>query len=411
MMMIPRAHENRDGVPPEIEGFYHYHSRLIEPWDGPAAITFTDGKFLGATLDRNGLRPGRWLITHDGWVAVSSEAGSFQVPDENVAYRGRLRPGSMFAIDLEQGRVLDEGEAESVVANSRRGASGTRPAPSAWTTCRRRIAPRRAAPSSEELMRRQLAFGFSQEDLRVLLTPMARDAKEPTGSMGNDLALAMFSEQAPTLFSYFKQRFAQVTNPAIDSVREHIVMSLRTGLGPESNLLEHGATPAMQLLLERPVLQNDEMAILRELDWGGLETRVLDMTFRVADGDRSMEGALDRVCDDASKAIRDGASILVLSDRAVDEENAAIPSLLATSAVHQHLVRTGDRVRAGLAVETGEAREIHHVAALIGYGASVVNPYLMLDTVADLAARGEVPDIDAGGRRASASSRRSAPGS
>ncbi|MDX6587708.1 MAG: glutamate synthase large chain [Solirubrobacterales bacterium] len=393
MMMIPRAHENRDGVAPEIEGFYNYHSRLIEPWDGPAAITFTDGKVLGATLDRNGLRPGRWLITHDGWVAVSSEAGSFQVPDEDVAYRGRLRPGSMFAIDLEQGRVLDEGEAEIVVAKS---------APwGAWDAARsvrldelpqaNRAAPR--APSAEELKRRQMAFGFSQEDLRVLLTPMARDAKEPTGSMGNDLALAMFSEQAPTLFSYFKQRFAQVTNPAIDSVREHIVMSLRTGLGPESNLLEHDSTPAMQLLLDRPVLQNDEMAILRELDWGDLKTRILDMTFRVADGDGSMEGALDRICDDASKAIRDGATILVLSDRRVDEENAAIPSLLATSAVHQHLVRTGDRVHAGLAVETGEAREVHHVAALIGYGASVVNPYLMLDTVADLAARGELPDM------------------
>ena len=395
MMMIPRAHENRDGVAPEIEGFYNYHSRLIEPWDGPAAITFTDGKFLGATLDRNGLRPGRWLITHDGWVAVSSEAGSFQVPDEDIAYRGRLRPGSMFAIDLEQGRVLDEGEAESVVAGS---------APwgewDASRTIRLEDLPQanRAAPpdpTTEELRRKQLAFGFSQEDLRVLLTPMARDAKEPTGSMGNDLALAMFSEQAPTLFSYFKQRFAQVTNPAIDSVREHIVMSLRTGLGPESNLLEHDSTPAMQLVIDRPVIHNDEMAIMRELDWGGLRTRVLDMTFRVADGDRSMEGALDRICDDASKAIREGASILVLSDRRVDEENAAIPSLLATSAVHQHLVRTGDRVHAGLAVETGEAREVHHVAALIGYGASVVNPYLMLDTVADLAARGEVPaDIE-----------------
>ncbi len=316
MMMIPRAHENRDGVAPELEGFYNYHSRLIEPWDGPAAITFTDGTFLGATLDRNGLRPGRWLITHDGWVAVSSEAGSFQVPDEDVAYRGRLRPGSMFAIDLAQGRVLDEGEAESVVANA---------SPwGAWDAARsvrldelpqaNRAAPR--APSAEELKRRQLAFGFSQEDLRVLLTPMARDAKEPTGSMGNDLALAMFSEQAPTLFSYFKQRFAQVTNPAIDSVREHIVMSLRTGLGPESNLLEHDSTPAMQLLLDRPVVQNHEMAILREMDWGDLKTRVLDMTFRVADGDKSMEGALDRICDDASKAIRDGATILVLSDRA-----------------------------------------------------------------------------------------------
>ncbi len=394
MMMIPRAIENRSGVSPELAGFYHYHSRLIEPWDGPAAITFTDGTFLGATLDRNGLRPGRWLITHDGWVAVSSEAGSFQVEDENVAYRGRLRPGSMFAIDLAQGRVLDELEAETVVAGSSPWGE--------WDEARsirledlpqaNRAAPE--TPSAEELRLRQLAFGFSQEDLRVLLTPMARDAKEPTGSMGNDLALAMFSEQAPTLFSYFKQRFAQVTNPAIDSVREHIVMSLRSGLGPESNLLEHGSTPAMQLLLDRPVLHNDEMAILSELKCDGLESRVLDMKFAIADGDGGMEMALDRLCDDASKAIREGISILVLSDRGVNEDFAGIPSLLATSAVHQHLVRTGDRVHAGLAVETGEAREVHHVAALIGYGATVVNPYLMLDTVADLAERGEIPGID-----------------
>jgi len=393
MMMIPRAHENRPNFPADVEGFYNYHSRLIEPWDGPAAITFTDGKFLGATLDRNGLRPGRWLITHSGWVAVSSEAGSFQVEDSDVALRGRLRPGSMFAIDLEQGRVLNEGEAEHVVASLEPWGE--------WDEARSvhlDELPRTAEPapvlSADELRLRQLAFGFSQEDLRILLAPMARDAKEPTGSMGNDLALAMFSEQAPTLFSYFKQRFAQVTNPAIDSVREHIVMSLRTGLGPESNLLGRGARPAMQLLLERPVLQNDEMAVLRELEWGGLKTRVLEMTFAIADGDGGMEAALDRLCGEASRAIREGASILVLSDRTVSESFAAIPSLLATSAVHQHLVRTGDRVHAGLAVETGEAREIHHVAALIGYGASAVNPYLMLDSVAALAERGDVPDIE-----------------
>jgi len=393
MMMIPRAHENRRNVPADIEGFYHYHSRMIEPWDGPAAIVFTDGTFLGATLDRNGLRPGRWLITHDGWVAVSSEAGSFQVPDENVAARGRLRPGSMFAIDLERGRVLSEGEAEREVANL---------APwGEWDEARsvhldevpRNKAEPRCDYTADELRRRQLAFGYSQEDLRVLLTPMARDSKEPTGSMGNDVALALFSENAPSLFSYFKQRFAQVTNPAIDSVREHVVMSLRTGLGPESNLLGQGARPATQLLLEQPVLSNEEAGVLRTLAFGGLTTKVLDITFPISAGDAGMEPALDRLCDDASKAIRDGASIIVLSDRGVNEEHAAIPSLLATSAVHQHLVRSGDRVLAGLAIETGEAREVHHVAALIGYGASAVNPYLMLDTVAAMAGHVDGADI------------------
>ncbi|CAN5160177.1 glutamate synthase large subunit [soil metagenome] len=395
MMMIPRAHENRGGIPADIEGFYHYHSRLIEPWDGPAAITFTDGTFLGATLDRNGLRPGRWVVTSDGWVCCSSEAGSFAVSEENVIQRGRLRPGSMFAIDLARGRVLDEGEAEREVANL---------APwGEWDESRTihlDEVPRESievdpTPDAEELRSRQLAFGYSQEDLRVLIAPMARDAKEPTGSMGNDVALALFSDNSPTLFSYFKQRFAQVTNPAIDSVREYVVMSLRTGLGPESNLLEEGARPATQLLLERPVLENDEMAALRSLAWGGLETKVLDIVFPVADGTAGMGPALERICNEAAEAIKGGASIIVLSDRAVNEDFAPIPSLLATSAVHQHLVRTGDRVLAGLAVETAEPREVHHVAALIGYGASAVNPYLMLDTVGSLAGQVEVPDIGA----------------
>jgi glutamate synthase domain-containing protein 2/glutamate synthase domain-containing protein 1/glutamate synthase domain-containing protein 3 len=394
MMMIPRVHENRKGsVSPELEGFYDYHGRLIEPWDGPAAIVFTDGRLVGATLDRNGLRPGRWLITHDGWIAVSSEAGSFQVPEETIAEKGRLGPGSMFCVDLERGIVLDRGAAEREVAHA---------APwGEWDSERtvhiddvpRDGIPPQREPEPDELLRAQLAFGYSQEDLRVVLSPMARDAKEPTGSMGNDVALALFSENAPSLYSYFKQRFAQVTNPAIDPVREYVVMSLRTGLGPEENLLERGALASPQLVLEQPVLSNEEAAVLRALDWGGLRAEVLDMTWPIADGPAGMDAAVERLCADAQQAVRGGANIIVLSDRALDEGRAAIPSLLATSAVHQHLVRSGDRVRTGLAVESGEPREVHHMAALIGYGASAINPYVMLDTVAEMADQHELDGL------------------
>ena len=394
MMMIPRAHENRKGtVTPEVEGFYHYHSRLIEPWDGPAAIVFTDGRLVGATLDRNGLRPGRWLVTHDGWVVVSSEAGAFQVADDQVARKGRLGPGSMFCVDLERGVVLEGGAAEQEVAEL---------APWGQWDAERAVhindvpwdvVPPEREPTEDELREAQLAFGYSQEDLRVVLAPMARDAKEPTGSMGNDVALALFSENSPSLFAYFKQRFAQVTNPAIDPVREYVVMSLRTGLGPEENLLEQGALTSPQLILEQPILSNEQAAVMRALDWGGLRSEVLDMTWRIAEGPEGMEAALERLCEDATAAVRSGANIIVLSDRPLDADHAPIPSLLATSAVHQHLVRTGDRTRTGLAVESGEPREVHHVAALIGYGASAVNPYVMLDTVAQMASRDEVAGL------------------
>ncbi len=393
MMMIPRAYEERPETPAELAGFYEYHSRLIEPWDGPAAITFTDGRFLGATLDRNGLRPGRWLVTHDGWVAVSSEAGAFEVPDDEIACKGRLRPGSMFAVDLIRGEVLQEGQAELEVA---------RRAPWAEWDGKRTIRldelPAAQEPEREPTRIRsdQLAFGYSQEDIRVLLTPMARDGKEPTGSMGNDVSLALFSEQSPSLFSYFKQRFAQVTNPAIDPVREHVVMSLRTGLGPEANLLEHGEHPSPQLVLERPVLTNAEMARLRSVDHAGLSATLIDITWALADGEPGMRDAIERICNEASAAVRGGTNLIVLSDRGLAADRVPMPALLATSSVHNHLIRTGERVLTGLAIESGEPREVHHVAALIGFGASAVNPYLMLESVAALAGNSDLPDdIDA----------------
>jgi glutamate synthase domain-containing protein 2/glutamate synthase domain-containing protein 1/glutamate synthase domain-containing protein 3 len=388
MMMVPRAWEGRTDLPPELVAFYRYHSRLIEAWDGPAAIVYTDGRVLGATLDRNGLRPGRWVVTRDGWVALSSETGSFEVPDELVERRGRLHPGAMFVVDLERGRVLEEGEAELEVARLEPWGE--------WDDARTihisaLTAPTNGVPKvagEEDLRPRQLAFGYSQEDLRIVLLPMARDGKEPTGSMGADVALAMLSERAPSLFAYFKQRFAQVTNPAIDPVREQVVMSLRTSVGPEANLFVDPDTEP-QLELEGPVLTNEQMATLRGLDSDGLRAAVIDITWPLADGAAGLEPALERICAEASEAIAAGRNLLVLSDRAVGPERVPIPVLLASSAVHHHLVRTGERVRAGLVVESGEPREVHHVAALIGFGASAVNPYTMLDTVADLAARGE----------------------
>ena len=357
MMMIPRVHENRKGsVSPELEGFYNYHGRLIEPWDGPAAIVFTDGRLVGATLDRNGLRPGRWLITHDGWIAVSSEAGSFQVPEEtDRRARAGWAPAACSASTSSAASCWTAAPPSARSPTPRPGASGTSERTVHIDDVPRDGIPPQREPEPDELRRAQLAFGYSQEDLRVVLSPMARDAKEPTGSMGNDVALALFSENAPSLFSYFKQRFAQVTNPAIDPVREYVVMSLRTGLGPEENLLERGALASPQLVLEQPVLSNEEAAVMRALDWGGLRAEVLDMTWPIADGPAGMEAAVERLCADAQEAIRGGANVIVLSDRALDEDRAAIPSLLATSAVHQHLVRSGDRVRTGLAVEIGRA--------------------------------------------------------
>ncbi|HEY8466852.1 MAG TPA: glutamate synthase large subunit [Solirubrobacterales bacterium] len=390
MMMIPRAWEGRQDLPQELVDFYRYHSRLMEAWDGPAAIVFTDGRVLGATLDRNGLRPGRWVVTTDGWVALSSETGAFNVPDEEVERRGRLHPGAMFIVDLDRGRVLDENEAELEVARSQPWGQ--------WDDERTvHIRDLDVEPDTDEhkgvtnddLRTRQLAFGYTQEDVRIVLTPMARDGKEPTGSMGADVALAMLSERSPSLFAYFKQRFAQVTNPAIDPIRERVVMSLRTSVGPEANLFEDPDTEP-QLELDGPVIMNEQTATLRRLDSNGLRAKVIDITWPLSEGEAGMAKALERIREEASAAIADGYNLLVLSDRALGPDRVPVPALLATSAVHHHLVDTGERVRAGLVVESGEPREVHHVACLIGFGANAVNPYTMLDTVSALAAEGEV---------------------
>jgi glutamate synthase domain-containing protein 2/glutamate synthase domain-containing protein 1/glutamate synthase domain-containing protein 3 len=387
MMMIPEAFRNRDDLPEELKGFYAFHSCLMEPWDGPASVAFTDGRVVGATLDRNGLRPGRWVITKDGHVVLGSEAGLLDVPPEDVVRLGRLQPGKLFLVDLEQGRVVDDGEVKHQVATQK---------PYGEWYARNAVRFAEMEPSEQvtlsdqPLQRRQRAFGYSQEDLRVLLEPMARDAAEPIGSMGNDLSLAVLSDQAPPLFSYFKQLFAQVTNPPIDPIREEIVMSLSTSLGTERNLFDETPEHAHKLELDQPILLNRELETLRHISHEVFSSRTLDITWPVSEGPAGMERALQQVCEQAHEAIEQGVNIIILSDRLLGPRKAPIPSLLAVSSVHHHLVREGTRLRAGIVLESGEPREVHHFATLIGYGASAINPYVMLETLDQLVAQGRV---------------------
>ncbi|HEV7529639.1 MAG TPA: glutamate synthase large subunit [Solirubrobacteraceae bacterium] len=381
MMMIPEAYRNRDDLSDDLKGFYAYHSCLMEPWDGPASVAFTDGRVVGATLDRNGLRPGRWVETTDGHVVLGSEIGLLNIAPEQIRRLGRLQPGKLFLVDLERGRIVEDEEVK-------RGASTRKPY--------REWYARNAVPFSElepsdqvtisdqPLRTRQRAFGYSQEDLRVLLTPMALDGAEPVGSMGNDLSLAVLSEQAPPLFSYFKQLFAQVTNPPIDPIREEIVMSLATSLGSELNLFEETPEHAHKLVLDQPILLNRELETLRHVDHDLFAARTINTTWSLEHGQAGMAEALERICREASEAIEERVNIIVLSDRLIGPSRVPVPSLLAVAAVHHHLVREGTRLRAGIVLESGEPREVHHFATLIGYGAVAINPYLMLETLDDM---------------------------
>jgi glutamate synthase (NADPH/NADH) large chain/glutamate synthase (ferredoxin) len=397
MMMIPEAYRNREDLPEELKGFYAFHSCLMEPWDGPASVAFTDGRVVGATLDRNGLRPGRWVITKDGHVVLGSEIGLLDIPAGQIERLGRLQPGKLFLVDLQAGRVVDDGEVKRRISTqqpyrewyARNAVRFDELPPSEQVTL-----------SDQPLHARQRAFGYSQEDLRVLLEPMARDGAEPIGSMGNDLSLAVLSDQAPPLFSYFKQLFAQVTNPPIDPIREEIVMSLSTSLGTECNLFDETPEHAHKLELTQPILLNRELETLRHISNEIFSSRTLDVTWPIDDGPAHPDGmqrALERVCDEAHEAISEGVNIIILSDRQLSARRAPIPSLLAVSSVHHHLVREGTRLRAGIVLESGEPREVHHFATLIGYGASAINPYVMLETLDELVAQGRVTELGGGG--------------
>ena len=381
MMMIPEAYQHRDDLSPELRGFYAYHQCLLEAWDGPAAIAFTDGRVIGATLDRNGLRPGRWLETADGWIVLASETGVLEEPPENVIRKGRLQPGKLFLVDVENGRVVPDEEVKRTVSSRQRYAE--------WygrEVVRLDDLPERPnlACPAQPLRKRQLVFGYTQDDMKVILAPLARNAEEAIGSMGNDLPLAVLSDRRPLLYAYFKQLFAQVTNPPIDSIREAVVMSVEASVGSERNLLDETPEHARQLVIANPILRDDELERLRQIDSSVFRAHTIDTTWPVAAGAAGLEPAVERICAEADAALADGVNIIVLSDRAVGPERAPIPSLLAVSALHHHLVRAGTRLQAGLVVESGEPRSVQSVAVLVGYGAAAVNPYLMLETLAEL---------------------------
>jgi glutamate synthase domain-containing protein 2/glutamate synthase domain-containing protein 1/glutamate synthase domain-containing protein 3 len=391
MMMIPEAYAGREDIPEHLAGFYAYHACLMEPWDGPAAVAFTDGRIIGATLDRNGLRPGRWLETTDGHVVLGSEAGLLGIAPERIRRLGRLQPGKLFLVDLERGRIVEDEEIKREVATQRPYGDWQ----AEHTVHFSDLEPASPTLTGVEPTRlRQLAFGYTQEDLRVLVAPMAARGEEPVGSMGNDTALAVLSDQRPPLFSYFKQLFAQVTNPPIDPIREQIVMSLATGVGAELNLLEETPQHAHQLVMDQPILRNHELETLRQSSQEIFRSHTLDTTWAVEDGPEGMQARLANLCDEAYDGVVAGTNVLILSDRRVGPDRAPIPSLLAVAAVHHHLVRSGNRLRCGLVLESGEPREVHHMATLIAYGASAINPYLLFDSVDELVLDERIVGLD-----------------
>jgi len=378
MMMIPEAWDNDKRMDPDRRAFYEYQSAAMEPWDGPAAIAFTDGVRIGATLDRNGLRPARYAVTHDDLVILSSEAGALPLRADDVRTKGRLAPGRMLLVDTAKGRIVDDEELKAEVV-------GRRPYAEWVATGRTTLADLPApvtTPAPLDLAAEYRTFGYTAEERRVVLAPMGASGEEPIGSMGNDTPLAVLADRPPLLFRYFKQLFAQVTNPAIDPIREELVMSLAVTLGRRRNVLDDGGGPLPQIRLARPLLDDDELARIVALgDTGPHRVVRLPMHWSAAGGGPALAAALDELCTRAADAVRAGATLLVLSDRGSDDALAPIPSLLATGAVHHHLLRERIRSEASLLVETGEAREVAHVALLVGYGASAVNPYLALATV------------------------------
>src|SRR5436190_487231 len=392
MMMIPEAWAGREDMPEELRDFYAYHSCLMEPWDGPAAVAFTDGRVIGATLDRNGLRPGRWQVTNDDFVVLASETGVLEYPPEDVKAKGRLQPGKLFLVDVENGRIVEDEDVKYEI--SRQQPYGQ------WYRERTvhlddmpDVAPRDFP--SDPLVARQQMFGYTQEDLRIVLASMGgAKAEEPTGSMGNDFSLAVLSDRQPPLYSYFKQLFAQVTNPPIDPIREKVVMSLSTGVGPQENLLTESAEHAHQLVISQPLLSNGELEKLRQVDHAVYEADTLDATFPVEEGPAGLERAMERLCREASELIASGDNILIVSDRAASRDRVPIPALLAVAGVHHHLVREGTRLQTGLVVESGEPREPHHIACILGYGASAVNPYLAFETLHDMFDRAQLPGVE-----------------
>ncbi len=394
LMMIPEPWQRHESMPPDRRAFYEYHASLMEPWDGPASIAFTDGTVIGAVLDRNGLRPSRYYVTRDGLVVMASEVGVLDIPPQDVVVKERLHPGRIFLVDTARERIVDDEEIKAELAAERPYAAWLRD-----NLVRIHDLPPGRVPAAdhETVLQRQIAFGYTHEDLRILLAAMARQGEEPLGSMGTDTALAVLSSRPRPLYDYFKQLFAQVTNPPLDQIREELVTSMESTIGPEGNLLAADPTACRQIVVPDPVLSNEDVARLRDVSHPWFRAATLPTLYPAAEGAAGLERALEALQAAASRAIADGHNILILSDRGVSRDHAAIPSLLATAAVHHHLVRRGERTRCGLVSETGDAREVHHMCLLIGYGAGAVNPWVAFETLDDMIRQGLLPGIDHAG--------------
>ncbi len=389
MMLIPEAWDNSEKIDPLKKAFYEYHATLMEPWDGPACISFTDGNIIGATLDRNGLRPARYCVTHDGRVIMASETGTLPIAPELIKENGRLQPGRMFVVDMQKGLIISDDLLKKEICSQKPYGE--------WLNKYKIRLEELAEPrvsfthlEHEEVFKYQKAFGYSSEDLEMIIAPMALDGKEPIGSMGTDTPLAVLSEQPQHLSSYFKQLFAQVTNPPIDPIRERMVMSLATFVGNNGNLLIEDPIACHSVALKHPILTNHELEKLRSIDTGIFQAKTLQSYFRADGKPGSLKAGLERLCRYAVDAVEDGFEVLILSDRAIDSDHAGIPSLLACSAVHHHLIRKGYRGMVGIVMEVGDAWEVHHFATLIGFGATAINPYLALSSVRDMKLTGKI---------------------
>ena len=389
LMMIPEAWENNTEMDPAQRAFYRFHASVMEPWDGPASVAFTDGTMIGAVLDRNGLRPSRYWVTDDDLVVMASEVGVIDIDPAKVVIKGRLQPGRMFLIDTSAGRIVDDSEIKAALAAEHPYQQWLDDGLVEFADLPAR---EHVVFSHDSVLRRQQLFGYTHEELKVIVAPMAAKGAEPLGSMGTDTPIAVLSERPRLLFDYFSQLFAQVTNPPLDAIREEVVTSVASTVGPEANLLAPGPESCRQLALPYPIIDNDELAKILHANsdgsYPGLQAKHIKGLYRVAGGGLALERALNAICAEVSAAIEDGARVIVLSDRNSDAVEAPIPSLLLTAAVHHHLVRTKQRTQAGLVVECGDAREVHHMALLIGYGAGAINPYLAFESIEDLVARG-----------------------
>ncbi len=391
LMMIPEAWSGNDSMDAERKAFYEYHACLMEPWDGPASVAFMDGDVIGAVLDRNGLRPSRYYVTKDGMVVMASEVGVLDIPPENVLYKDRLHPGRIFMVDTKQKRIIDDEELKKEFSTAHPYAE--------WL--QEHLIPVDQLPDPKQihgsdtdtLLQRQQAFGYTHEDLKTLMAPMANNGLEPTGSMGTDTALAVLSDRSRLLYDYFKQLFAQVTNPPLDGIREELVTQIATTVGPEGNLLEPAPESCRQIKIHSPILSNEELAKIRDVNLPGFKTKSVAILYSVKEGGKGLDKALKDVYAQIDIAIEEGYTNIILSDRGIDQSMTAIPPLLATAGVHHHLIRSGTRTRIGLILESGEPREVHHFAVLIGYGIGAVNPYLAFESLGDMIGKGYIENI------------------